>query len=144
MPAIVRNITQRVADSVKGGDPSVALNTFIRDSALPGFAILIGRTKASYLVESRQGRGGKNVRYTLGTVGKLELDKARQEAKQKLADLAVGKNPVDVLRAARVATISAGEGLDLLIAKKQPRPTTIIGYRKALKALGHRRVQRAA
>jgi hypothetical protein len=54
MPLICRAITARTVADLTGGDRSVASNTYVRDSAQPGFANLLGRTRSSYVVEARQ------------------------------------------------------------------------------------------
>jgi hypothetical protein len=91
MPSIARRITELVVTETRRGDPQAKPNTFVRDTGLAGFAVLIGRTRSSYVVEARAGRTGRNVRITLGTVGKLALEDARTQAKDKIAALANGR-----------------------------------------------------
>jgi integrase len=135
MPTTLQNVTARVVDRCVGGDPNAAPNTFIRDTSQSGFAILIGKTKSSYVVEGRAGRGGRVVRYTLGTVGRLELDEARAQAKERIAELARGSDPVAALRAKRGITITMREALALLSAR-DIKATTIDCYERDLVSLG--------
>ena len=135
MPSEIRNITEKLAASLAAGRPDVAPNTFIRDAGLTGFVVLIGRNKSSYLVEARAGRGGRNVRYTLGPVGKLDLSEARTQAKAKIADLAAGRDPVKMLRAEKGVAITASGALDLL-AQRRVKESTVADYRRSLAELG--------
>src|SRR5512147_1175405 len=114
MPATFRNITPRVVAELARGNVSAPANTFVRDAALPGFAIRVGRTKSSFVVEGRTGRSGRVVRYTLGTVGRLALDEARAQAKERVAELARGGDPVAALRAQRGVAITLRQALEML------------------------------
>ena len=90
MPTIERSITATVAESVRDGNPDSTGNTFIRDPCLPGFAIRVFRTRSTYVIEARAGRGGRSVRHKLGVVGRLDHDEARTRAKEEIARLARG------------------------------------------------------
>jgi hypothetical protein len=64
MPSVYRNITPRAVADLVAGKSDTPPNSFVRDTALPGFAIRVGRTKSSYVIEGRSGRGGRVCRYT--------------------------------------------------------------------------------
>jgi len=138
MPATYLSITQKTADRYAKGDPTAGPNTFVRDPGLAGFAILVGRTKSSFIVESRAGRYGRNVRVTLGHVGKLPLEDARRLAKAKIAELACG---VDVVAEARAeARAKAAKSLTLDAALRnllsERKLKSADDYIRSIEALG--------
>ena len=135
MPSVYRNITPRAVADLVAGKADTPPNSFVRDTALPGFAIRVGRTKSSYVIEGRSGRGGRVCRYTLGTVGRLALDEARAQAKERIAELARGADPVVVLRAERGMAITASGALELL-AQRRVKESTVADYRRSLAELG--------
>lgn len=132
MPTRYLSITPAAVAKLVRGDPAAAPNTFVRDVSIPGFAVLIGRTKSSYVVEGRAGRYGRNVRMTLGTVGRLTLDDARIMAREKLAALARGEHVVEVARAAArakaIKSLTLSDALRNLLAARALRERTRKDY----------------
>ncbi len=141
MPSTYRKITEAVATRYAAGDPSVGANTFIRDTVVAGYVIVIGRTRSTYAVEGRVGRAGRNVRIKIGTVGRLAENDARIQAKAEVAKLAAGRDPVSELRAnrtsKRVASVTFGETLDDM-ANGDLQPLTMNDYRRSIATLGWR------
>lgn len=139
MPSTYASLTPTVERQYAKGHPAVAPNTFIRDTTIAGFAILVGRTKSSFVVEGRAGRTGRNVRVTLGTVGKLALDDARRLAKAEIAKLAAGADVVAELRAKRdarkVDALTFAAALDDLEAAGKVKASTMADYRRSIAAL---------
>jgi hypothetical protein len=125
----------RTADRPIGGDPSAASNTFIRDTGLPGFAIVVGRSKSSFVVEARAGRHGRNVRVTLGTVGQLPLEDARRTAKETIVGLANGVNVVAEARAKAARSITLDNALQELLATRDLKPSTVADYIRSVETL---------
>lgn len=140
MPSTYASLTPTVERQYAKGDPSIGPNTFVRDTTIAGFAILVGRTKASYIVEGRAGRTGRNIRVTLGTVGRLPLDDARRLAKAEIAKLASGADVVKELRAARasrkVDALTFRDALDDLEASGKVKASTLADYTRSVDALG--------
>jgi integrase len=135
MPTTYLSITPRTADRLIGGDPSAASNTFIRDTGLPGFAIVVGRSKSSFVVEARAGRHGRNVRVTLGTVGQLPLEDARRKAKETIARLANGVDVVAEARAKAARSITLDNALQELLARRDLKPSTVADYIRSVETL---------
>jgi integrase len=85
-------ITKRVVDSLKAKPIEYA----VWDAQLSGFGVRVRPTGAkSYVVLYRAGtgRGAPQRRFTIGAVGKITPEKARELAKGILADVAHGKDP---------------------------------------------------
>jgi integrase len=139
MPTRSAVITERLAASLVHGDPNAEANTFIRDPSLIGFAIRVGARKSSYVVEGRAGRGGRFQRFTLGTVGKLELDEARTQAKERIGELARGADLAQELRekiAERLReNVTIGDGLARALGQPLSK-ATIYDYERDSAAIG--------
>lgn len=87
-------ITKRSVDALAPTDRI----QLIYDTELPGFGIrLMPSGHGAYIIEYRPGGGGRRVskkRMAIGTVGSLTPDEARKLAKEKLADVAKGHDPL--------------------------------------------------
>lgn len=70
----------------------------IYDTALPGFALRIGKTAKTFIVYKRVAHGAPK-RVTLGKYGQITLDEARKSASKKLAELSSGIDPLEEIRA---------------------------------------------
>src|SRR5688572_12745284 len=64
----------------------------VRDKELRGFAVRIGHSKKTFIVEAKV--RGRSVRYTIGSHELYSCDQARAEAKQVLLNMARGTNPL--------------------------------------------------
>jgi integrase len=74
---------------------------FLRDDSLRGFAVRITNGSKSFILEKEI--HGKVRRLTLGRYGALTLDQARQLAREKMVDIAHGKDPIAERQARRTA-----------------------------------------
>lgn len=59
---------------------------------LPGFGVLAGARQKSFILERRV--NGKTRRVTIGRVGEITLQKARQDAQQLISEMVGGSDPV--------------------------------------------------
>jgi integrase len=87
-----KRITKRVVDGLKVEPSEYA----VWDAQLSGFGVRVRPTGAkSYVVLYRAGtgRGAPQRRFTIGAVGKITPDKARERAKGILGAVAQGKDP---------------------------------------------------
>ncbi len=146
-------LTKRVLDAVK---PSATRDEFLWDDEIPGFGL---RTKPSgvrsFIVQYRNGSGTSR-RVTLGKFGVLTPDEARKMARQALAEVARGGDPVEkrsqdrnamTIRRLCRAYLEAVEGGSILGKGKRPKkPSTLATdrgriERHILPLLGSRRVR---
>ena len=61
------------------------------DTEIKGFGLCVGSQSKTFFVQ-RELRG-KTIRFTIGRYGVFTVEQARQEARQKLAQMARGENP---------------------------------------------------
>jgi hypothetical protein len=88
---LVPKLTKRFIDAVVAGSGE----QFIWDDELPSFGIRIKPSGVrSYLIQYRNSHG-RSRRLTLGQHGVLTADEARKIARQHLADVARGKDPIE-------------------------------------------------
>jgi hypothetical protein len=68
---------------------------FARDDELPGFAVLVGKRKKSFVVQGDIRKAGKrlSIRIKFAEVGDVTTREARAEAKQLLGKIAKGIDP---------------------------------------------------
>ena len=94
-------LTKRIVDAVKpGGDRQI-----LWDSDPVGFGLLVLPSGVrSFIVQYRTAEG-RTRRLTLGRYGVLTVDEARKAAKQALARVAGGEDPVSDRRATRSAPL---------------------------------------
>ena len=105
---------------------------FYRDSELKGFALRVGKTSKTYIVENKV--HGKSVRMTIGKHNLFTAEQARNHARQLLCKMAVGDNPVDEKRNLRAKSVTLAEVIEEYIAtRKTLSPRTIYDYRHGLK-----------
>jgi integrase len=85
------SLTKRTVDTTKA---AVGRDVVIWDKELPGFGLRVKPSgRKSYIVQFRN-RQGRSRRLTLGTHGVLTPDAARKQAKQALAEVEKGTDPV--------------------------------------------------
>ena len=100
------------------------------DTRLPGFGVRIYPSGRKAFVISYRFAGRKHL-MTLGTYGHLTLDQGRDLAKQKLADLIGGEDPLaERKRDARAKTI--GELCTLYLERHAPRKKSAVDDRRRI------------
>src|SRR5688572_12417898 len=106
MPA--RKLTQKMVDQI----PLSERPQVVRDAAVTGLLLKIGKTSKAYAVQrelwvGERGRRRlvKTVRHTLGRTDELTLDEARTQALAVLAAIRSGRDPNEPKVAAEVWTV---------------------------------------
>ena len=128
-----KQITKRLVDWLK---PSEA-EYFAWDGKLSGFGLRVQPSGAkSYVVKYRagSGRGAPTKRVTLGKVGTLTPDKARDLARKTLGAVAHGSDPA-ALKAAERRASTLREVAEIFLAEHveaKRKPTTATHYRSLL------------
>jgi hypothetical protein len=71
-----------------------------RDSDLPGFFVLVGKTKKTYTIQGDLRRDGlrKSIRLAVGAAGQINAREARAKAKEWLGRIAGGEHPTEERR----------------------------------------------
>lgn len=111
--------------------------TIYWDADLPGFGLLVGATKKTYIAQKRL-PGGKSLRLTVGAVGEFtEVKDARARAGELMQDVRAGENPVaERKKAAARAAIhdrTLREWLEAYLEYRHDlRPKSITEYRRAV------------
>lgn len=94
-------LTKRIVDALKSGEKDLV----IWDDDLPGFGIRVKPSGVkSYILQYRN-EVGRSKRATLGRHGVLTADAARKQAKQIMASVAQGADPVTEKSIARKAPV---------------------------------------
>lgn len=124
-------LTKRTVDTTK---PVASGDVVIWDTEMPGFGLRVKPSgRKSYIVQFRN-RQGRSRRLTLGAHGVLTPDDARREAKQLLAEVDRGTDPVTERererRAASVAELAALYLDHHLIPKG--KPSSVVAFRGLL------------
>lgn len=96
-------LTKRLVDSAK--HPATG-QVFLRDDELRGFAVRITPGSKSFIVEREI--HGRVRRMTIGRYGVQTVEQARDRAREKIGEIAAGKDPVEELRQRR-KSITFGE-----------------------------------
>jgi integrase len=98
-------LTDRLLRALKPAEPGKRV--VVWDAAVPSFGVRVTDTgKASFFVMRRRQGNSKPVRIVLGPYPALSLSAARAQAREALAELSAGINPV-----ARRAAVRAAEAL---------------------------------
>lgn len=113
-------LTKKIIDAARS---PAAGQIFLRDDALRGFAVRITNGSKSFILEKEI--HGKVRRLTLGRYGALTLDQARQLAREKMVDIAHGKDPVAERQQRRQAP-TWGELETMYLARHAPRKKSAI------------------
>ncbi len=122
MPHDLR-LTKRLIDSLD--EPGLYW-----DSQLRGFGLQISGTTKTYVVQARI--NGKSSRQKIARHGVLTPEQARDEARQRLAQMAAGIDPRQARRALSQQGVTLKEALDAYFANRELAPRTQADYRKVL------------
>ena len=81
--------------SIAGLVFAVSSQYFVRDTELPGFAVLVGKRKKTFVVQGDIRKGGQrlSIRLKIGGVSEKTTREARAEAKELLGKIAKGIDP---------------------------------------------------
>lgn len=109
--------------------PPATGQAFYRDDELKGFAVRITSTgQRSFVVETRVNR--KSRRVTLGKYPNLTVEQARKLAKERLGQIAAGRDPEGEAREARARAITLAEAFDAYLeTRKTLKVATVTQYR---------------
>ncbi len=112
-------LTKRVVDHAV---PPTTGQFFLRDAALPGFALRVTRGRKTYVLEKRI--RGRRRRLTIGHHGPLTVDQARAKAEQLIGRIADGEDPAQD-RLDGHAAPTFGELIDMYFERHGPRKKTV-------------------
>jgi len=118
-------LTQRMIDITTA---TVTKQVILRDSDLQCFGIRISSKSATYIVECRF--QGKTKRVTVGKAALMTVEEAREKARQILAKMSLGVDPDAEKKSRLISAITLNEVLEVYLATKQLRPSTIRAYRR--------------
>lgn len=104
-------LTKRLIDAAK--HPACG-QVFLRDDELRGFAVRITPGSKSFIVEREI--HGRVRRMTIGRYGVQTVEQARDKAREKIGEIAAGKDPVEELRQRR-KSVTFGELEQLYLAR---------------------------
>jgi integrase len=126
-------ITKQLVDSKKPGEKDY----YVFDCDTVGFGLRVRATGGrSYIVQYKAGagRGAPTRRVTIGQVGKMTPDEARQQAKRILGSVAHGKDPAVEKRESREAATIAEIAIAYLAqhVEAKRKPKTVESYKNAL------------
>jgi hypothetical protein len=81
--------------SIAGLPPASSRQYFARDTELPGFAVLVGKRRKTFVIQGdiRKGKRRFSIRLKIGAVGEKTTREARAEAKELLGKIAKGIDP---------------------------------------------------
>ncbi len=120
-------ITKRVVDAAK---PPPSGQVFIRDSALPGFALRLTTNSKTFILEKRM--RGRMRRMTIGAYGPLTVEQARKQAVELAGRIAKGEDPAQDRRTA-LAEATFGDLMALYVQRHGPKKRTIAIDERVLK-----------
>jgi integrase len=121
-------LTQRMIDTTIA---SASKQVILRDVDLQCFGLRISSKSASYIVECKF--QGKTKRVTLGKASVLTLEQARVKAREVLNLMASGVDPDAEKKIQKHAAITLREVLEVYLATKELKPTTIDVYQRQCK-----------
>src|SRR4051812_32130668 len=144
----VSKITQRFVEDLIGA-VAPAKDEFYWSERMPGFGVKhrAGSGSVSYVIQWRDARSGHSHRLALGNARRLKLDTAERAARDRFADVAAGKNPLEERKRTREAPTFRGL-IDAYLkasAWRKKAPSTQVADRNRidvylLPALGDRKV----
>ncbi|MGH6847672.1 MAG: integrase arm-type DNA-binding domain-containing protein [Methylocella sp.] len=133
--------------SIAGLLPAKSSQYFARDTELPGFAVLVGKRRKTFVVQGdiRNGKQRLSIRLAIGAVGEKTTREARAEAKELLGRIAKGIDPREKNQRSD-ATEPRSDGVPTLlhawqryqdahVARKGLSGTTISNYRDHVERL---------
>src|SRR5579864_3157373 len=124
-------LTKRTVDTTK---PVAGRDVVLWDPDLPGFGLRVKPSgRKSYILQFRN-RQGRSRRLTLGAHGVLTPDKARRQAKQLLAEVERGADPVTERERERRAA-SVAELAELYMERHlipKGKPGSVVAFRGLL------------
>lgn len=91
----VSRITQRFVDDLLGAQPPVR-DEFYWSERMPGFGVKhrAGSGSVSYVMQWRAPKSGRSHRLTIGNASRVKLEAAEKAARERFAEIAGGKNPM--------------------------------------------------
>lgn len=113
-------LTKKVIDAAR---PPASGQRFLRDDSLRGFAVRITKGSTTFILETSI--HGCVRRMSLGRYGALTVEQARSLAREKLVDIAKGRDPVAERQARRTAP-TWGELESMYLARHAPRKKSAI------------------
>ncbi len=125
-----RNIDSLVKQAKSDVNMLIKKEIILWDDEVIGLGLRVGHTKTTWLVKKHLGKGGRGAKLVWSVIGSLDtmdLEHARERAKETLALIRAGINPNDKTRATREADIAAhrdgklGELWDTWLAKSRCR-----------------------
>jgi integrase len=122
-------ITKRIVDSTPFATEA-SKPVYLRDTELTGFALKVGCTSKTYIVERRV--ASKNVRTTIGKHGPWTAERARVEAQRLLGEMAAGINPVERDRQEATQAVTLNQAFEDYLAARHLADKTIREYRRAI------------
>src|SRR3954462_9101382 len=92
----VSRVTQRLVEDLLSAEPPER-DEFYWSERMPGFGVKhrAGSGTVSYVIQWRDAGSGRSHRLALGSAAKLKLDVAERAARDRFAEIAGGKNPLD-------------------------------------------------
>ena len=119
------HITAATLKSLRTGDRDY----FIRDIGQRGFQIKVSANgKKTYQVEARLNGTGKVKKYKLGNVDDIDLNQAREYARDALTTIRKGIDPLLQKRAQTHEGKTLGEVITLYLKTRRLKKSTIEGY----------------
>jgi integrase len=133
--------------SIAGLAFAVSNQYFVRDTELPGFAVLVGKRKKTFVVQGDIRKGGQrlSIRVKIGGVSEKTTREARAEAKELLGKIAKGIDPRERIQKSGANELQPGGIPTLLqawkryqaahVERKGLSETTISNYRDHVERL---------
>jgi integrase len=146
-------LTKRTIDAAA---PMPSGDALLWDDELPGFGLRIKPSGSKAFIVQYRNANGRSRRLTLGKYGVLTPDEARADARQRLAEVARGRDPAETRKADREAlTVAelcrdylekAEKGLIITRRRKPKKASTLYVdrgriERHVIPLLGHRAVK---
>jgi integrase len=117
-------LSQRFVDGLK---PTEKLVLYF-DTSLTGFGVYTKGNSKTYFVQARAAK--KLIKTTIGKASIFSLDDARKEAKNLLAQMAKGEDPVAKKREEQIRSISLENAIIRYYETRTLKPGTVTTYKK--------------
>lgn len=121
-------LTQRIVDSL----PQTEKLTLFFDQGLKGFGVYTTKNAKTYFIQARV-NNKKEVKRTIGKASLIKLDAARTEAKELLALIAKGINPVEMEKKNEIYAMTLSQAFEKYCETRSLKPGTVATYKKFLK-----------